>query len=266
MVGSFRPMVLGLTCALAASTLAAHRVAADPPRNAPGTSVTVDRSASFGLPGEDPPPPFVPVHPRTVEDQRQIEAVRDYSVARALEDQKNVVRVDRPAGEALKLEPDSIAILRRLSRLCFGRGETEQALRYSKRVLETDPGDTDTISRLVVHYLRKNDPAGAESVLKDVLANPKLDKHARAGCWPSTNSVSSTRASSSNRSRRPTSSPRSSGSSMRRLPTGSRRTTSPHPGGRRGRDIPRIRRCLPEGQAVRPRHQGLRARARLQRG
>ncbi len=160
MVGSFRPMVLGLTCALAASTLAAHRVAADPPRNAPGTSVTVDRSASFGLPGEDPPPPFVPVHPRTVEDQRHIEAVRDYCAARAMEDQKKWSESIALLEEALKIEPNSIAILRRLSRLYFGRGETEQALRYSKRVLETDPGDTGTISRLVVHYLRKNDPAG----------------------------------------------------------------------------------------------------------
>lgn len=36
--------------------------------------------------------------------------------------------------KALKIEPDSAAILKRLSALCFALGRTDQALAYGKRV------------------------------------------------------------------------------------------------------------------------------------
>ena len=42
--------------------------------------------------------------------------------------------------------------------------------------LRPTPGDTDTISQLVAHYA-KNDPGAAETLLKDVLANPRLRKN-----------------------------------------------------------------------------------------
>jgi len=170
-------MVWGLAGLLAVLAQGVPQAAADPLKTAQREPAKDDHAAFFTLPGEDAPGLFVPEHPRSVEDQRHIEAVRDYSAARAMEDQKKWSDSIALLEEALKIEPDSIAILRRLSRLCFGRGETEQALRYSNRVLEADPGDTGTISRLVMHYLRKNDPAGAEGVLKSVLANPNLDPH-----------------------------------------------------------------------------------------
>src|SRR5262249_48605398 len=72
--------------------------------------------------------------------------------------------------------PDSAAILKRLSRLCLALGKVDQGLRYGKRALETDPGDSDVISELVGHY-SKNDPLAAEVLLKDVLGNPRLDRH-----------------------------------------------------------------------------------------
>ena len=50
-------------------------------------------------------------------------------------------------------------------------------LQYGKRVLSIDPGDTNTLTRLVDYY-KKNDPASAEGLLNEVLANPKLDAHA----------------------------------------------------------------------------------------
>ncbi len=116
--------------------------------------------------------------PRTVEDRKRIEAITAYSVARALEDKRSLSEAIALLEEALKLDPNSVTILRRLSRVCFVLGRTEAGIKYCKRVLEVDPGDTDTISRLVGYYNRRNDPAGAESVLADVLANPRLDKNA----------------------------------------------------------------------------------------
>ena len=79
--------------------------------------------------------------------------------------------------EALKLDPESVAIARRLSRIYVGAlGRPELALQYGRRVLAIEPGDTETLTRLVDYY-KKSDPAGAEGLLNEVLANPKLDAH-----------------------------------------------------------------------------------------
>ena len=68
--------------------------------------------------------------------------------------------------------------LRRLSRIYLGAlGRPELAVEFGKKVLAIEPGDTDTLSRLVEFYNRRNDTAGCQSVLKEVLANPKLDAH-----------------------------------------------------------------------------------------
>lgn len=137
-----------------------------------------ERARLFIQPAEDYPQPFVPLHPRTVEDRKQIEVMRDFSVARALEDRRAWSDAIVLLEDALKVDPDSVTLLRRLSRLCFILGRTDPAIRYSKRVLALEPGDTETISRLVTYFNRRNEPNNAESILKEVLANDKLDKHA----------------------------------------------------------------------------------------
>jgi tetratricopeptide (TPR) repeat protein len=142
-----------------------------------GTS-PADRARYFAQTGEEPPAPFVPRTPRTVEDRKRVEALTDFSAARALEDRRNWAEAIALLEESLKLEPDSVTILRRISRLCFILGRTEAGIKYSKRVLDVEPGDTETIARLVSYYTRRNDPEGAEGVLREVLANPKLDAHA----------------------------------------------------------------------------------------
>src|SRR5689334_16998027 len=92
-------------------------------------------------PLEDEPQPFVPLHPRTVDDQREIEALQDYTAARALEDRRMWNEAIDLLKKALEKDPDSVAILSRLSRLCFARGQVDQAIGYSRRVLEADPND-----------------------------------------------------------------------------------------------------------------------------
>jgi tetratricopeptide (TPR) repeat protein len=182
MVGSIGRWFGSLAVIAFASVAAAAWAVAAPPEKPKGEAgredaAQADRPAYFALPGEDPPQVFIPRHPRSVEDQRLIEAVRDYSTARALEDRRGWKEAIDLYEEALKLEPDSVPILKRLSRLCFIHGQVERALQYSRRVLDTEPGDTDTIARLVNHYNRGGDPMGTESLLKRVLENPKLGAH-----------------------------------------------------------------------------------------
>jgi len=133
--------------------------------------------ADFALPGEDPPAVFVPKTPRSVEDQKKVEAVRLFAEARSLEDRRQLSEAITVLEKALTTDPDSIAILRRLSRLCIALGRTDKSVEYSRRVLSVEPDDSETIARLVDYYKnRKHDLAKAESLLKDVVANPKLDK------------------------------------------------------------------------------------------
>ncbi|MHC5537058.1 tetratricopeptide repeat protein [Singulisphaera rosea] len=181
MIGTLRAWILALAwVSVALGYAPTSSFAAPPDADKPTPEASTpdrDRSALFGLPDEDPPALFVPKTPRTVETRREIEAVRDYSAARALEDHRSWNEAIELLEKALKTEPDSVAILKRLSRLCFMRGKVEEALQYSRKVLDSDPGDTDTISRLVTHYNRKGDHASVETILKGVLANPRLARH-----------------------------------------------------------------------------------------
>jgi len=192
MVSSVRQIILGLLpllCIVAAGWAreiddgVPSPAVKDPSKDAeskPQTGVApgADRPGFFATPGDDPPRPFVPSRPRTVDDRKRIEAITAFSVARALEDKRSWSEAITLLESALISDPDSVTILRRLSRLCFVLGRTEPGIKYCKRVLDVDPGDTDSISRLVNYYNRRNDPAGAETVLRDVLANPGLDKNA----------------------------------------------------------------------------------------
>lgn len=179
MFGSVRLRLSSLAWAVFLAALVPVWVRADPPAGAQAAGrAGGDGAALYGLPGEDPPQAFVPLHPRTVDDRRQIDALRDFTAARALEDQHNLRDAVALLEQALKLEPDSVSILRRLSRLSFQDRKFDRMLEYGRRVLEVDPGDSDTIDRLVRHYLKNKDLVGAETMLKGVVDNPKLGAHA----------------------------------------------------------------------------------------
>jgi tetratricopeptide (TPR) repeat protein len=126
--------------------------------------------------GEEVPGPFVPLHPRTAEDRERLEAVRLYVAARSQEDRGHRIEAINLLEQALKKEPDSVAILRRLCGLSLMSGRNEQGMAYARRVIEADPGDTHTLARLINYYARKEEPAAAEALLRKVVDNPNLDK------------------------------------------------------------------------------------------
>lgn len=144
------------------------------PDNEPATDSDV-----LVLPNGEKIDPFVPLHPRTVEDRKQTEVVRLFGVARALEARRAFADAAEVLLEADKLDPDSVAIARRLCRLYIGPlARPDLAVDYGKRALEADPSDTDTLERLFNYYIRKNDFQACETLLRDVLANPNLEEHA----------------------------------------------------------------------------------------
>ena len=150
-------------------------VADDPPRkdDKPAPPDTPVRSRVL----EDQPATFVPLRPQTTEEHDREEATRLFAAARALEDRHRLNEALDRLEEALKIEPESPAILGRLSRINLLLGRVDQAVTVAKTLIEVDPGDSRTLALLVNHYLeRKNDPASAEALLKKVAENPKLDK------------------------------------------------------------------------------------------
>jgi tetratricopeptide (TPR) repeat protein len=155
----------------------------DPARSQAGQKPTApaarpDVASVFSQRGDDPPRAFVPLHPTTVDDRQRTEALRLYMAARALEDRGVFGDAVTLLQQAEKLDPDSVAISRRLSRIYLGAlGRPDLAVEFGKKVLAAEPGDTETLTRLVEFYNRKPDPAACEALLKEVLANPKLDAH-----------------------------------------------------------------------------------------
>jgi tetratricopeptide (TPR) repeat protein len=170
MAGPTRWIALGLLACIGGSRATTARADDEP-----------TKPAQRALPPaflEDTPAPFVPLHPRTVEDRRWLESVEAYAAARSLEDRRLLLDAINLLEPALKEQPDSVAILRRLSLLCFALGRIEQAVSYSRQVIDADPNDTETLHRLVRYYEIRNDPEGAEALLTKLLANPKLDTNA----------------------------------------------------------------------------------------
>jgi tetratricopeptide (TPR) repeat protein len=129
---------------------------------------------------EDQPQPFVPLHPRTAQEQDRIDAMRLYAAARSLEDRRRWTDAIDLLEQALQKDPDSVAIPRRLSRLCFALGRTEQAIAFGRKVVEADPQDAETTRLLVTYYRSRGDLDAAEALLRGALASPALDKKSPA--------------------------------------------------------------------------------------
>ncbi len=182
----------------------------------------------FSQPGDDPPRPSVPLRPATVDDRRRLEATRLYTAARAMEDRGLWSDAVDLLQQASKLDPDSVAIARRLAKIYVGAlGRPDLANPYARRVLASEPGDTETFSRLADFYIRRGEPESAETVLKEVLANPRLPATPPAGSSPSSNWGGSTRPGSSGSTRPPTPSPTWSRTWTTSRPTGSPRARRP---------------------------------------
>jgi tetratricopeptide (TPR) repeat protein len=132
----------------------------------------------FSQPGDDPPRSSLPLRPATVDDRRRLEATRLYTAARALEDRGLWTDAVALLQEASKLDPDSVAIARRLGKIYIGAlGRPDLAIQYSRRVLAMEPDDTEILSKVVDFYSKRGEAEVAETLLKEVLANPKLPSH-----------------------------------------------------------------------------------------
>ncbi len=161
----------------------AGKADADAEKAKPDASKPAPLRADEGVrfaPWEDPVYPFVPLRPRTVEERKRIEAIKAYVRARVLEDERKLEAAIDLLKKALDDDPQSIASLKRLSRICFALNRGDDAERFGARVLDVDPGDLFTLRQMIARYSRSARSEAAIDLLKKAEANPKLDKRSAA--------------------------------------------------------------------------------------
>lgn len=186
----FSGSLVGLAIALGIGLLADRveaRQDANVPRNEParrlepreGEKAQATPEVSrrgFPLLGEDAPRLFVPLKPRTESEQAKVDALGDYLAGRALEDRRKWNEAIALLEKARAKDPESAEILRRLSRVYFGRGRIEDAVKTARESLKIDPNNVLILSILIEHYKINHDPIGAERFLKELLAGGKFDE------------------------------------------------------------------------------------------
>jgi tetratricopeptide (TPR) repeat protein len=141
MIGSVRILVSAIAIGSSALLLPQSVIG----QEAPAANTNADADAIRGVAealGEDFPEPFVPLHPRTAQDREELELLRTFVSARALEDQGRRRDAIEMLETVLNKTPDSVPVLRRLSRLSLALGRTQKGLEYARKVIELEPGDT----------------------------------------------------------------------------------------------------------------------------
>jgi tetratricopeptide (TPR) repeat protein len=92
----------------------------------------------------DPPARQAPLKPTTRQQLDHLEALKLYGVGVVLEHKNRLLEATRTFEEALRLDPDSVAIHRALIPLYFALDRLDDALNCCRRVLELEPDDCET--------------------------------------------------------------------------------------------------------------------------
>ena len=136
-----------------------------------------------GLILEDTPAIFVPARPETLDQKKLLEVSELYAAARAHESRREWNEAVELFEQCIKLDPDNVAVLRRLSRLNLAIGKMEPGVNYARKALAIDPDDSSTLRLVISYYERRGQFALAEKLLDETLANPKLVKKSKTSLY-----------------------------------------------------------------------------------
>lgn len=151
---------------------------------APATSAEPPKASSENaLKLEDPPALFVPARPETVDSKRAAELAELFVAARAHEVRRQWNEALELLDKCVAIDPENLAVLKRQSRLNLALGRIDKGLEISRKVLNIEPGDVDSLRLVVGLYERRGQFPNAEKLLADTLANAKLDKKSPAALY-----------------------------------------------------------------------------------
>ncbi|RLT09660.1 MAG: hypothetical protein DWI24_09575 [Planctomycetota bacterium] len=149
----------------------------------PAEKAVIDSPLPMGLILDDLPTIFVPAHPATVSDKRQLEMAELFVAARAHESRRQWNEALELLSQCSKLDPENLAVLKRMSRLNFAIGKQDQGVEISRKILAIEPDDPTTLRLMVGYYERRGQFPQAEKLLTETLANPKLDAKSQAALY-----------------------------------------------------------------------------------
>ena len=171
----FGTLALAATHILALSELSAQDKPAEKAKDQASTP------ASLML--EDLPTIFVPAHPATVGDKRQLEMAELFVAARAHESRREWTEALELLEKCSVIDPQNVAVLKRISRLNFLLGKQDKGIEISQKVLAIEPDDANTLRLMVSYYERRGQFPQAEKLLTATLANPKLNAKSQAALY-----------------------------------------------------------------------------------
>jgi len=120
------------------------------------------------------PAPFVPKVPRTRSEEEQLDAQALFAAGRMHEQHQEFAQALRMYQRALRLNPESLPILRQLVPLAFNLDRAE-AFRYAMKALQLDPANQDLLRRVVADRIDKGDVTGAISLFRKALDAKVID-------------------------------------------------------------------------------------------
>ena len=134
------------------------------------------KSQQFLLTGQEPAEPLVPLNPRTLEDTRRLEAIKQFCVGCRLENQYKWPDAIIAFRKALDNDPKSPQIYRALIKACRAARRLDEAEQYLEEAAALDPQDYELIAWLGETKEEKSQLETAVRLFKQALASPKLDK------------------------------------------------------------------------------------------
>ena len=136
---------------------------------APATSI------NYGLQEfDDPLTPLSPKTPRTVEQQRRVDALAHYAAGRILESRNDVQGALTAYKKAIECDPNALIVYRALIPLASSLNLTDDAVKWSLKAVELDPSDYGLLHRLAAHQAEQGDFAGATKLLEQAVKAPHL--------------------------------------------------------------------------------------------
>src|SRR5262245_52892790 len=175
MIGNVRPMwhvtmvgVFGISSVLSLQFAASG----DEPK-----SKNDAKSRQFLLTGQEPPQPFVPERPRTVEDTEKLEAITQFCIGCRFENDRKWNDAIEAYKKAIEHDPKSIALYRAIIQVCRAANRSQEADAFMHQAEDVAPNDFELLGWLGDSMFQKGSLEPAAEYYRRSLNVPDLDTH-----------------------------------------------------------------------------------------
>lgn len=135
------------------------------------------KSKIYLLTGQEPPEPFVPLAPRTLEDSRRLEAIKQFCTGHLLENEFRLTDAFAAYRKALQNDPKSLAIHKALIKLANALNQKEEASKYLRDAINLAPDDFQLLSSLGQELEEQGQIESAVDLFNRAADSPQVNAH-----------------------------------------------------------------------------------------